>query len=89
MTRGFLVQISAQRVDTFQNQRPALTRGQGGQFRGLDRTAEEAIHGAGAFRMFKSVIRRRGMEKDWHSFRDRALEQIAREWCEENDIPFS
>jgi hypothetical protein len=45
-----------------------------------------AIQGPGAFRMFKSAIRRRKVEDDWHAFRNEALRKIAREWCEENDI---
>jgi Uncharacterised protein family (UPF0158) len=56
--------------------------------RAIGAELQDAIRGAGAFRMFKSVIRRRGIEKDWYNFRDRALEQIARDWCEENGISF-
>ena len=33
----------------------------------------EAIHGAGAFRMFRSTIRRLGIEKSWYLFREEAL----------------
>jgi hypothetical protein len=45
-----------------------------------------AIHGAGAFRYFKDTLRRHRIEKDWFAFRDEALAQIARDWCEENHI---
>jgi hypothetical protein len=45
-----------------------------------------AIHGAGAFRNFKYVIRRDGIEAAWHAFRAEALKQIALDWCEENHI---
>jgi hypothetical protein len=45
-----------------------------------------AIHGAGAFRMFKDTIRRHGIEPLWFEFRSEALKQIAIEWCEENQI---
>ena len=45
-----------------------------------------AIHGAGAFRHFKSIIRLRGIESDWFAFRAEALRQIALDWCEKNQI---
>jgi hypothetical protein len=45
-----------------------------------------AIHGAGAFRYFKDTLRRRGVETKWFEFREDALKQIAREWCEEEGI---
>ena len=45
-----------------------------------------AIHGAGAFRNFKYVIRRDGIEAAWYAFRTEALKQIALDWCEENHI---
>jgi hypothetical protein len=46
----------------------------------------EAIHGAGAFRHFKHMLRNHRLEPSWHAFRTEALKQIAIEWCEENDI---
>jgi hypothetical protein len=54
-----------------------------------DRVREElldAIHGPGAFRVFKSAIRRLKIESDWFASRDRALREIAIEWCHENGI---
>jgi hypothetical protein len=48
----------------------------------------DAIHGSGAFRMFKDRIRRLGVEKDWYAFRDAALKEIAVEWCKEHQIAF-
>jgi hypothetical protein len=56
-----------------------------------DRVREElmdAIHGAGAFRMFRSTIRRLGIEKAWYQFGDQAIEEIAREWLEDNNLPY-
>lgn len=56
-----------------------------------DRVREElldAIHGAGAFRMFRSTIRRLGIEQAWFQFRDRVMEEIAREWLEEHNLPY-
>jgi hypothetical protein len=49
----------------------------------------EAIHGAGAFRMFRSTIRRLGIEKSWYRFREEALAEIARDWLEAHDLPYS
>ncbi len=49
----------------------------------------EAIHGSGAFRFFKSTIRRLGIEDDWYRFRDDSSERIARDWLEENKIPYT
>jgi hypothetical protein len=48
----------------------------------------DAIHGAGAFRMFKSTIRRLGIEKAWYHFRDQAIKEIAREWLEEHHLTY-
>jgi hypothetical protein len=45
-----------------------------------------AIHGAGAFRNFKDTVRRHGIDSAWFGFRTEALRQIARNWCEENQI---
>jgi hypothetical protein len=45
-----------------------------------------AIHGAGAFRNFKYIVRRDGIEPAWFAFRSDALRQIAIDWCEENQI---
>lgn len=47
-----------------------------------------AIQGRGAFRRFKDVIIRFGVEKDWYNFREEALKEIAINWCEENDIAY-
>jgi hypothetical protein len=54
-----------------------------------DRIREEllnAIHGAGAFRMFKDAVRRRGIGSDWFAFRAEVLKQIAIDWCEANQV---
>ena len=47
---------------------------------------EDAIHGSGAFRNFKSTIRRLGIEEAWFAHRKRALETIAREWLTEHGL---
>ena len=54
-----------------------------------DRIREDllhAIHGAGAFRNFKYIVRRDGIEQAWFAFRTDALRQIAIDWCEESQI---
>lgn len=48
----------------------------------------DAIHGAGAFRTFRSAIRRLGMEQSWYKFREEALVEIARNWLEEHKLPY-
>jgi hypothetical protein len=56
-----------------------------------DRVREElldAIHGAGAFRMFRSTVWGLGIEEAWYQFRDQAIEEIARQWLEEHHLPY-
>ena len=48
----------------------------------------DAIHGAGAFRMFRSLIRRLGIEQSWYQFREKALREIARDWLEEHKLRY-
>jgi hypothetical protein len=48
----------------------------------------EAIHGVGAFRMFRSTIRRLGIEKSWYRFREEALAGIARDWLEAHELSY-
>src|SRR6267143_2564915 len=48
----------------------------------------DAIHGAGAFRSFRSAIRRLGIEDDWFRFRQSAFEEIAKDWLKAHDISF-
>ncbi len=48
----------------------------------------ETIHGAGAFRMFRSTIRGLGIEKSWYRFREEALAEIARDWTEAHELPY-
>ncbi len=47
-----------------------------------------AIHGAGAFRYFKDTVHRFDLAESWYRFRDRAIEAIAIDWLEANEIPF-
>ncbi len=52
------------------------------------RELTDAIHGSGAFRMFKSIIRRLGIEDAWYQFRQGALEEIARDWLDEHRLRY-
>lgn len=47
-----------------------------------------ALRGAGAFRHFKDGVHRMRIEKEWYKFRSDALLEIARDWCEEHQIPY-
>lgn len=49
----------------------------------------DAIHGRGAFRMFKSMIARMGLREAWFKSRHEALAEIAIDFLEENGIPYS
>jgi hypothetical protein len=44
----------------------------------------DAIHGSGAFRVFKSTIRRLRLDDAWFAFRSSAFEEIARSWLSEH-----
>jgi hypothetical protein len=48
----------------------------------------DAIDGRGAFRRFKDLIRQLGLEDDWYQFRDEVYLEVARQWCEENEISY-
>jgi len=47
-----------------------------------------AIHGTGAFRMFKMTIARLGHRERWFQYRDEAFREIAREWLNANEIDY-
>ncbi len=48
-----------------------------------------AIHGRGAFRLFKILLDRLNLREDWFRFRDEALERIAIEFLEVHEIPYA
>jgi hypothetical protein len=48
-----------------------------------------AIRGRGAFRMFREVVNRRGIQDSWHRFRRAVLERIAVEWLEAHGIGYT
>lgn len=47
-----------------------------------------ALEGKGAFRRFKDTLHRVGLMDAWYVFKREAYIYIAREWCEENGIPY-
>lgn len=49
----------------------------------------EAIKGSGAFRRFHNLVQSLNIEKDWNEFRDQTYEQIAIEWLDEHEIPYT
>lgn len=49
---------------------------------------QRAIHGRGAFRMFRTTIEDAGMRDDWFRFKHDALKDIAREALEHLGIPY-
>jgi len=48
----------------------------------------DAFHGRGAFRRFKDGLCRYDLEQEWYDFRDEAYKQIARDWCNTNNIRY-
>lgn len=48
----------------------------------------DTIQGSGAFRRFKNMISRRGIEQTWWTYRDTAIEKIATDFLEMENIPF-
>ena len=47
-----------------------------------------ALEGKGAFRRFKDTLHRVNLTDEWYAFKHNAYVDIAREWCEDNDIPY-
>ena len=48
----------------------------------------DSIHGSGAFRLFRRTVERLGLREAWYAYRQKELEQIARDWLEANHIPY-
>ena len=49
----------------------------------------DAIRGRGAFRRFKDRVQVYGMAEEWYRYRDAALREIARAWCEAHGIAYT
>ena len=56
--------------------------------KGLAEELHSAIRGRGTFRRFRDTVQRHGMLDDWNRFRDKALRDVAIEWCEGNGIGY-
>ena len=52
------------------------------------KTLLDSIHGKGAFRHFKDILYRFGMEEQWYRFHKEALQQIAKEWLTDNKLAY-
>jgi hypothetical protein len=48
----------------------------------------DAIAGRGAFRRFKDLVHRQGIQDDWYRYRDDAVRQIAADFLEAHGIPY-
>ena len=50
---------------------------------------QRAIQGRGAFRRFKDAVQDLGLAQQWYTYRDRAFEAIAIDWCDANGIAYT
>lgn len=48
----------------------------------------DALHGKKAFRHFKDELAYLDLEESYYEYQRQALCQIAKEWCEDNDIQY-
>jgi hypothetical protein len=48
-----------------------------------------AIHGSGAFRMFRATINRLGLRDQWFDYRAERFRELAKAWLEDNGIAFT
>ena len=48
----------------------------------------DMLHGSGAFRRFKNLIYRYGIEKDWFAYKNQAFKEIAIAWLEREGIAY-
>lgn len=48
----------------------------------------DTVHGPGAFRLFRRTIQQLEMEEVWRQYRDRAMEDVARQWLEDNNLKY-
>jgi hypothetical protein len=49
----------------------------------------DMIRGSGAFRRFKDLLYRYGIEKDWFRFKDEAYKEIAVSWLESHNFEYA
>ncbi|MFZ0545413.1 MAG: UPF0158 family protein [Candidatus Promineifilaceae bacterium] len=55
----------------------------------ISRSLLAAIRGSGAFRRFKGTIYHYKIEEEWYDFKVKALAEIAIQWLEDNDLPYT
>ena len=48
----------------------------------------DAAHGAGAFRLFRRTIAQPKIEEMWRQYRNKAMDRVARQWLEENNLRY-
>src|SRR5262249_54679789 len=58
------------------------------QSKGAQTVLLGAIHGSGAFRMFRGAVERLGLLEAWYRYRDQAIKQIACDWLEEHKLEY-
>jgi hypothetical protein len=49
----------------------------------------DAIRASGAFRRFKNLVRRLGIDETWYRYKEEALQAIARDWLEAQGIEYT
>lgn len=47
-----------------------------------------AIHGRGAFRMFRATVERLGLLPQWYNYQDAAYRQMAIDWCQAHGLTY-
>ena len=47
-----------------------------------------ALEGKGAFRRFKDTLHRIGLADEWYAFKHNAYVELAREWCDDNELEY-
>jgi hypothetical protein len=48
----------------------------------------EAISGRGAFRFFKNLVHRWGIQQQWYDYRNREIERIVADWLDAQEIAY-
>ncbi len=56
---------------------------------GISQELCELIQGRGAFRRFKDAIHEYGIQDEWYKYKEAALVDIAKDWCEEHGIKYT
>lgn len=52
------------------------------------RDLEDALHGKGAFRRFRDVVHRRGLDEEWYRFRDERLSDLVKWTLKDRAVRF-